>query len=531
MADLRDFTGKNAKFTGTIGERISVGTTAERNTAAYGQGTLRFNSTTQLLEYYNGSEWKSIDAPPTITTFNVNGAGNVTTSDITKDSSTVTIAINGSLFDTVGATVLFVGTGGGDVSPITTTRNNANLITITVSGNSFSNTFEPYDIKVTNGSGLSATLENCITSQTAPAFSTASGSLGTIREGTRSSYTLLPVTATDADGDTITYSISSGSLPAGLSLNSSTGAITGTASSVGSNTTSTFTVLASTATLTATRSFSITVNAPVITSYTTGSGSFAVPVGVTAVNVLLIGGGAGGGGRVGGGGGAGGYVDRPGFPVTPGGTVSYSIGGGGGGGGPSQQGNDGTPTTFGSLTAIGGGGGGGDNNQAGRSGGSGGGTQYSGNPPSPPGSDAGGVGSGTQPSQPGNSGTFGFGNPGGSSRGAPHHSSGGGGGAGGAGQSGTTSKRGDGGPGKSSSISGSSVTRAGGGGGGGHPDSSTQGLGGPGGGGNGGPPSGGVAQSATVSNSGSGGGGNTQQPNPGDTTAGAGAAGVVIIAY
>jgi len=529
MADLRDFTGKNAKFTGTIGERISVGTTGQRDTATYGQGTLRFNSTTQLLEYYNGNEWKSIDAPPTITTFNVNGTGNVTTSDITKDSSTVTIQINGSLFDTVGATVLFVGTGGGDVSPITTTRNNSNLITITVSGNSFSNTYEPYDIKVTNGSGLSATLENCITSQTAPAFSTASGSLGTISEGRRSSYTLLPVTATDADGDTITYSISSGSLPTGLSLNSSTGAITGTASSVGSNTTSTFTVLASTATLTATRSFSITVNAPVITSYTTGSGSFAVPVGVTAVNVLLIGGGAGGGGRVGGGGGAGGYVEMPGFPVTPGGTVSYSVGGGGGGGGPSQQGNDGTPTTFGSLTAIGGGGGGGDNNQAGRAGGSGGGTQYGGNPDNP--GDAGGPGPGTQPAQPGNSGTYGFGNSGGRSRGAPYHSSGGGGGAGGAGQSGTTSKRGDGGPGKSSSISGSSVTRAGGGGGGGHPDSSTQGSGGPGGGGNGGPPSGGVAQSATVSNSGSGGGGNTQQPNPGDTTAGAGAAGVVIVAY
>ena len=53
MANLRDFTGKNRKFTGSIGERISVGTTGERDTSTYGHGTLRFNTTTSLLEYYN----------------------------------------------------------------------------------------------------------------------------------------------------------------------------------------------------------------------------------------------------------------------------------------------------------------------------------------------------------------------------------------------------------------------------------------------------------------------------------------------
>ena len=67
MSDLRDFTGKNRKFTGTIGERISTGTTGERDTS-FGGGTIRFNSTTNLLEYYTGTEWKSIDAPPTILT-------------------------------------------------------------------------------------------------------------------------------------------------------------------------------------------------------------------------------------------------------------------------------------------------------------------------------------------------------------------------------------------------------------------------------------------------------------------------------
>ena len=49
MADLRDFTGKNSKFTGSIGERISTGSTGDRNTSAYGAGTLRFNNTTNLM--------------------------------------------------------------------------------------------------------------------------------------------------------------------------------------------------------------------------------------------------------------------------------------------------------------------------------------------------------------------------------------------------------------------------------------------------------------------------------------------------
>jgi hypothetical protein len=60
MADLRDFTGKNRKFTGTIGERISTGTTAERDTATFGSGTLRFNSSTSLLEYYDGTAWREV---------------------------------------------------------------------------------------------------------------------------------------------------------------------------------------------------------------------------------------------------------------------------------------------------------------------------------------------------------------------------------------------------------------------------------------------------------------------------------------
>src|SRR6056300_1941419 len=105
MSDLRDFTGKNRKFTGTKGIDLPDGTTAERDTS-YGSGTLRFNSTTNLMEYYTGTDWKAVDAPPVITGFTVDDVGGsaVTSGTVDNekvaDSGLVTIEILGSLFDT-----------------------------------------------------------------------------------------------------------------------------------------------------------------------------------------------------------------------------------------------------------------------------------------------------------------------------------------------------------------------------------------------------------------------------------------------
>ena len=45
MADLRDFTGKNRRFTGTDSIKIPSGTTGER---VNGTGKLRFNSSNNL---------------------------------------------------------------------------------------------------------------------------------------------------------------------------------------------------------------------------------------------------------------------------------------------------------------------------------------------------------------------------------------------------------------------------------------------------------------------------------------------------
>jgi hypothetical protein len=122
-----------------------------------------------------------------------------------------------------------------------------------------------------------------------PAWSTAAGSLGSI--GTGAAGISLSVAAT---GDApITYAVKAGSsLPAGLSLNSSTGAITGTAPVVANATTYNFTLTATDLqNQTTDRAFSIDV----------------VVIPSSLQYIVVAGGGSGGGYAASGGAGAGGY--------------------------------------------------------------------------------------------------------------------------------------------------------------------------------------------------------------------------------
>jgi len=511
MSDLRDFTGKNRKFTGTSGERISVGSTGARVDT---QGILRFNNTTNLMEYYTGTDWKSIDAPPTITQFTLDGGADVTSATINASTGgNATIEVKGSLFDTTGAIVTFVGTSE-TISTQSITRNSANLLTVTVARANFDNSNEPYAIKVTNGSGLSAELADAISQDAPVTFTNAADTNVNIFDSQRGSVSIAAADlcgATDADSEAITYSVTVGSLPSGLTLNTSTGAITGSTSAVGSDTVATFTIQAATADLTITRQFTITQKAPNIQSFTsTGAFTYTIPSGATTGNVLVVAGGGYGGGGTGGGGGAGGMIDVTGFDFTPysPGTVPGSVGAGAPAGVEVNPGN-GTNSVFGSLTAIGGGSGGWDNAPNGRApqpgGSGGGGNGYDGR--------ARGSGTGTQPSQPGDSGTYGYGFPG---QDAGYSGGGGGGGAG------STSSGGDGGSGRSSSVSGSPVTYAGGGGGGGPAGNHS---GGSGGGGPGSPGPGDTPGRPGSANRGGGGGGSWDHGTP----AGAGGSGIVIV--
>jgi len=249
--DIADFKFEDIVDTGTEGTKVASGTSAQRGSTA---GQLRFNSDTGLAEYYTGTAFKSIDAPPTVSSLDV-------TEVDSQAGGNQTIVITGSGFNS-GATVTFLGASGTDFNASTVTVDSATQVTAVAPKASFLNAQEPYGVKVENTSGLSATLASQINVDTSPSWSTASGSLGTLMEGASAN---LSATATDADGDTIVYSVQSGSLPAGTSLNTSTGAITGTLSDVSADTTSNFTLRATANTKTADRAFSIIVENNLLT--------------------------------------------------------------------------------------------------------------------------------------------------------------------------------------------------------------------------------------------------------------------------
>ena len=251
-----------------------------------------------------------------------------------------------------------------------------------------------------------------------------------------------------------------------------------------------------------------------IRSYTTtGSSTWIAPLGVTAVNYLVVAGG-GAGGSAGptmydsgsGGGGAGGVANGS-LVIVPGTSYTLTVGTAGAGTSGRTRGANGSNSVFATITAIGGGGGApGIASQDGAAGGSGGGSSVSG---------AGGVG------------TPGQGNAGGSS---VTSSGAGGGGAGGAGSASPNNGGGSGGAGFTSSISGSPVTYGGGGGGGAYaPSPGTGGSGGPGGGGAGGVNN---ANGANATGYGSGGGGSGGTYNTtGTLSGGSGSQGIVILSY
>ena len=89
---------ENISDTGTAGTKVASGTTAQRGSTA---GQIRFNTTTGLAEYYTGSEFKSIDAAPTVTTISPTNVESAT-------AGNETFTITGSNFQS-GAVVKFVG--------------------------------------------------------------------------------------------------------------------------------------------------------------------------------------------------------------------------------------------------------------------------------------------------------------------------------------------------------------------------------------------------------------------------------------
>ena len=243
--------GTSSFLKGTGGVGLSTATTSIRNAlSAVRPGTMLFNHTTGLPEYYNGTAWIAIDSPPNVSSVSP------TEVDSTAGGN-VTFTITGVRFG-LGATVKFISNTGVQLTPSPVTRVNATQLTAVIAKNSFVNGQEPYDVQVTNTSGLSAILADQINVDSSPTWNTSAGTVATIREDATGTHATL--SASDAEGDTITYSIVSGSLPGGLSLNASTGAITGDPTNVSASTTSTFTARVTANSKTTDRTFAIVVN-------------------------------------------------------------------------------------------------------------------------------------------------------------------------------------------------------------------------------------------------------------------------------
>jgi hypothetical protein len=188
-----------------------------------------------------------------------------------------------------------------------------------------------YVIYVINADGGTTLSVPGIIYSPAPVWTTASGSILSVLRNTANANTTVVATG-DAP---VTYSLYSGTLPAGMTLSANTGVISGTAPGVSGSTTYNFAIRATDGQGQDTdRNFSIAVTTePVVVAFgmpAVGGGAdqtWTVPDGVTSVQFKVWGAGGGGAGTTEFGG-SGGYAS--GFrTVTPGETFTLRVGGGG----------------------------------------------------------------------------------------------------------------------------------------------------------------------------------------------------------
>ena len=275
------------KFSDITGGGIPFGNNAARP-ASPGIGKLYSNGEEKRLELYTSTGWQNIISET---------PGIVSISPTFGSIGSVTLQITGTNF-TTGAIASVIGSNDIEIQATSTTINSIVSATASFTGLSYLN--DPFDVKVTNTSNLFGLLPNSLNLNQSPVWQTASGSLGTFAE--QVTITLSAFSATDPESSTITYTLTSGSaLPSGITLNSSTGVISGTLPDISTDTTYTFIVNASDGVNSVPRSFSITSTYTIPVDYLVvgggGAGAFSTP-GVSGT--ANTGGGGGGYGGVGG---------------------------------------------------------------------------------------------------------------------------------------------------------------------------------------------------------------------------------------
>ena len=256
-------------------------------------GALYFNSSANQIKYWTGSSWTGIgvntdiqakvsandttagylngkivggtaitlaegsDGGDETLTINAVAAAYPTITSISPSvalsSTATTIVVTGTNY-VLTPNVEIINSSGAISYPLTVVRNSATQLTITVN----ISTKASYYLRVENPDGLSARSSSALlTVSDAPTFSTSSGSLG---EGDKAAAMSFDV---DGSSDsTVAFSLLSGALPTGLSLNTVTGVLSGTeSSSITETTVYNFTLrLTDAESQTADRAFSISVS-------------------------------------------------------------------------------------------------------------------------------------------------------------------------------------------------------------------------------------------------------------------------------
>ena len=238
-------------FVLVLGETVSIGTPSDGTVAAAQvHSTLDLSSKTVTLPNTSVTNAQLQNSAITINGSSVSLGGSTTISTIARPtittssaviapSSDVSFTLAGTNFQSVPIVELISSTGA-ITRASAVTFNNATSLTVTTNlaaGN--------YFVRVENNDGGAVRSSTAILAVSlAPNWSTSAGSLGTIAAGATQSFTLL---AYDDDSSAVTsYSLQSGSLPGGFTLDgdSSIGTISGTETGSTSTTTYSFTIRA-----------------------------------------------------------------------------------------------------------------------------------------------------------------------------------------------------------------------------------------------------------------------------------------------
>ena len=143
MSDLRDFTGKNRKFTGTDSITVPQGTAAQEPAAAAGQ--VRFDTDKGVLTYNDGSNWFKVSSVIAVLS-SVSG-------DITVAQNS-TLTLTGTGFLTSNLVVTFTHSGVDRTVTVTPSSDTAASVDTPSALESAIAVGDTVAIKVTNSDGL-----------------------------------------------------------------------------------------------------------------------------------------------------------------------------------------------------------------------------------------------------------------------------------------------------------------------------------------------------------------------------------------